>query len=183
MLNKKEQQKFDTIEKVVKGLITRKEASIELKLSLKQIDRLKRIYVEQGEKGFIHKNRGKKNPNKRSDELINEIEDLYLEKHFDFNFEHFYEDYVFGKYNISYDVMLKRFTEDDIISPLAHKNTVNAYKNKMSEVMKKNNSNVKEEKIELFKSRIIQAEKAHPRRSNNLYAFGQEVQMDACNKM
>ena len=183
MLNKKEQQKFDTIEKVVKGLITRKEASIELKLSLKQIDRLKRIYVEQGEKGFIHKNRGKKNPNKKSDELINEIEDLYLEKHFDFNFEHFYEDYVFGKYNISYDVMLKRFTEDDIISPLAHKNTVNAYKNKMSEVMKENNSNVKEEKIELFKSRIIQAEKAHPRRSNNLYAFGQEVQMDACNKM
>lgn len=183
MLNKKEQQKFDTIEKVVKGLITRKEASIELKLSLKQIDRLKRIYVEQGEKGFIHKNRGKKNPNKKSDELINEIEDLYLEKHFDFNFEHFYEDYVFGKYNISYDVMLKRFTEDDIISPLAHKNTVNAYKNKMSEVMKKNNSNVKEEKIELFKSRIIQAEKAHSRRSNNLYAFGQEVQMDACNKM
>ena len=183
MLNKKEQQKFDTIGKVVKGLTTRKEASLELKLSLKQIDRLKKIYIEQGEKGFIHKNRGKENPNKKSNELISELEDLYLDQHFDFNFEHFYEDHVFGKYNISYDVMLKRFTEDDIISPLAHKNTVNAYKIKMSEVMKEDNSNVKDEKIELFKSRIIQAEKAHPRRSNNLYVFGQEVQMDACNKM
>ena len=183
MLNKKEQQKFDTIGKVVKGLTTRKEASLELKLSLKQIDRLKKIYIEQGEKGFIHKNRGKENPNKKSNELICELEDLYLDQHFDFNFEHFYEDHVFGKYNIYYDVMLKRFTEDDIISPLAHKNTVNAYKIKMSEVMKEDNSNVKDEKIELFKSRIIQAEKAHPRRSNNLYVFGQEVQMDACNKM
>ena len=132
MLNKKEQQKFDTIGKVVKGLTTRKEASLELKLSLKQIDRLKKIHIEQGEKGFIHKNRGKENPNKKSNELISELEDLYLDQHFDFNFEHFYEDHVFGKYNISYDVMLKRFTEDDIISPLAHKKTFKAYKDKMT---------------------------------------------------
>lgn len=79
--------------------------------------------------------------------------------------------------------MLKRFTKDDIISPLAHKKTVKAYKDKMNTIVKENNSNTEEEKIELFKSRIIQAEKAHPRKANNLYVFGQEVQMDACNKM
>ena len=85
--------------------------------------------------------------------------------------------------DISYDVMLKTFTRDDIISPLAHKKTIKLYKEKMNEVIKENNSNTKEEKIGLFKSRIIEAEKAHPRRSSNLYAFGQEVQMDACNKL
>ena len=53
----------------------------------------------------------------------------------------------------------------------------------MNTVIKEDDSNIKEEKIELFKSRIIETEKAHPRRSNNLYVFGQEVQMDACNKM
>ena len=53
----------------------------------------------------------------------------------------------------------------------------------MNEVIKKDKSDIKEEKVELFKSRIIEAEKAHPRRSSNLYLFGQEVQMDACNKM
>ena len=106
-----------------------------------------------------------------------------MEKHHDFNFEHFYEDHVHGKYNISYDVMLKRFTEDDIISPLARKKTVKEYKEKMKEVIKEENLQVKEEKIELFKSRIIEAEKAHPRRSNNLYVFGQEVQMGACQKL
>ena len=79
--------------------------------------------------------------------------------------------------------MLKRFTKDDIISPLAHKKTIKLYKDKMNEVIKEDDSNIKEEKVELFKSRIIEVEKARPRRSSNLYAFGQEVQMDACNKI
>ena len=39
------------------------------------------------------------------------------------------------------------------------------------------------EKIELYKSRLIEVEKAYIRRSSNLYAFGQEVQMDACFKL
>ena len=183
MLNDKEIKKYEIIEKVANGLLTRKEASIELKLSLKQIDRLKKVYHSKGKDGFIHGNRGKENSNKKDENLIKELEALYLEKHYDFNFVHFYEDYVFGKYDISYDVMLKKFTEDDIISPLAHKKTVKLYKDKMNEVIKEDNSDIKEKKVELFKSRIIEAEKAHPRRSSNLYSFGQEIQMDACNKM
>ncbi len=183
MLNDKESKKYETIEKVINGFMTRKEASIELKLSLKQIDRLKNIYYSKGKDGFIHGNRGKENPNKKNENLIKTLEELYLEKHFDFNFEHFYEEHVFGKYDVSYDTMLKTFTKDDIISTLAHKNTVKLYKDRMNEVIKEDNSDIKGEKIELFKSRIIETEKAHPRRSSNLYAFGQEVQMDACNKM
>ena len=183
MLNENEQKKYDVIEKVVKGLITKKEAMCELSRSRQQIYRLIELYNSEGKDGFIHKGRGKANPNKKDDKLIEELENLYLEKHYDFNFEHFYEEHVFGKYDISYDVMLKRFTKDNIISPLAHKKTVKAYKEKMNEVTKENNSIVEEDKIKLFKSRIIQVEMAHPRRSNNLYVFGQEVQMDACNKM
>lgn len=79
--------------------------------------------------------------------------------------------------------MLKRFTKDDIISPLAHKNTVQIYKEKIKKVIKEGNYEKKKDKVELFKSRIIEAEKAHPRRPNNLYVFGQEIQMDACQKM
>ena len=183
MLNDSERKKYETIDKVINEKMTRKEASIELKLSLRQIDKLKRKYITDGKEGFIHGNRGKSNPNKKDDGLINELEELYLNKFYDFNFEHFYEECVFGKYDISYDAMLKRFTKDDIISPLAHKNTVKLYKDKMNDVIKKDKIDVKKEKVELFKSRIIETEKAHPRRSSNLYAFGQEVQMDACNKM
>lgn len=183
MLNEKEKKKYETIEKVVNGEITRKEAMAELSLTRQQIYRLIIIYHNDGKNGFSHKNKNKIPKNKKDDSLIHELEELYLEKHYDFNFVHFYEDYVFGKYNISYDFMLKKFTEDDIISPLAHKKTIKLYKEKMKEEVKEDNLDNKKEKIELFKSRIIEAEKAHPRRSSNLYVFGQEVQMDACNKM
>ena len=183
MLNDKEQNKYDVIKKVIDGTMTRKEASINLNLSLKQIDRLKLVYKNKGKEGFIHGNRGKSNPNRKDVELIKTLIDLYLEKHYYFNFQHFYEDYVLGKYDISYDVMLKRFKEDDVISPLAHKRIVKLYKDKMNEVIKEKEINDNEEKIELFKSRIIEAEKAHPRRPNNLYVFGQEIQMDACQKL
>ena len=183
MLNEYEQKKNDVISILVSREITVKEAMELLGLKERQIYNLKKTFKNQGKNGFIHGNRGKANPNKKDENLIKTLEELYLEKHYDFNFEHFYEEHVFGKFDISYDVMLKRFTKDDIISPLAHKKTIKLYKDKMNEVIKEDDSNIKEEKVELFKSRIIEAEKAHPRRSSNLYAFGQEVQMDACNKM
>ena len=183
MLNEYELKKIDIIQKVISKEINVKKAMEILNLSERQIYRLKRLYKDEQEKGFIHKNRGKANPNKISNDLIEKLENLYLEKHHDFNFEHFYEDHVYGKYNISYDAMLKRFSQDDIISPLAHKKTIRVYKERIEEIINNDILEAQEEKVELFKSRIIEAEKAHPRRSNNLYVFGQEVQMDACEKL
>lgn len=184
MLNDKERKKYEIIDKVVKGEMTRKEASIELGLSIRQIDKLKKGYLEDGKNSFIHGNRGKPNPNKKYESLIREIENLYLEDYYDHNFKHFYEDFIYGNYDISYDTMLKIFTKDGILSPLAHKSTIKTYKEEMNKYIKAQSTtddNIKE-KVDLYKSRIIEAEKAHTRRSNNLYVFGQEVQMDACEK-
>ncbi len=184
MLNEYEQNKFDTISKLVSKEITTKEAMKVLNLQECQIYRLKKVFKEKGKDGFIHGNRGKPNPNKKDETLIQEIETLYLTDCFDHNFEHFFEDFIYGKFDISYDVMLKTFTKDGIISPLAHKNTIKNYKEQMNTVIKANNisdENTKE-KVDLYKSRIIETEKAHTRRSSNLYVFGQEVQMDACEK-
>ena len=182
MLNDEERKKYETIKKVIKNELSRKEASFELNLSLKQIDRLKKIYLNEGEKGFIHGNRGKSNPNKKDSKLIQQIEELYLNDFYDFNFEQFYEKEILGKYDISYDAMLKYFTNDDIISPLAHKKTVKNYNEKMKNAITMQEE-IEPEKIELFKSRIIAIEKAHIRRANNLFVFGQEIQMDACQKL
>ena len=184
MLNEYEQKKYDTISKLVSKEITTKEAMNLLNLQECQIYRLKKIFKEYDKNGFIHGNRGKANPNKKDKNLINELENLYLSQFYDHNFEHFYEDAVYGKYDISYDVMLKVFTKDDIISPLAHKKTIREYREKMNTVIQDNSihDEAKDEKIELYKSRIIEVEKAHTRRSSNLYVFGQEVQMDACEK-
>lgn len=184
MLNEYEKKKYDIIVKVEAKEMTIKEAMELLDLKERQIYYLKKLYKEFGEEGFIHKGRGKTNPNKKDDELIKEIENLYLKEYYDYNFEHFYEDAVYGKYEISYDVMLKTLTKDDIISPLAHKKTIKEYREKMNAIIREDtiNNETKEEKMNLYKSRIIEAEKAHTRRSNNLYVFGQEVQMDACEK-
>lgn len=184
MLNDYEQNKYDAIAKLVSKEITIKETMELLKLTEKQIYRLKYIYNTQGKEGFIHGNRGKQVQNDKFKGIIKEIKELYLTSYYDHNFEHFYEDFIYGKFDISYDAMLKNFTKDDIISPLAHKKTIKEYKEKMNTIVKANNFNdeTKDEKIELYKSRIIETEKAHIRRSNNLYVFGQEVQIDACGK-
>lgn len=183
MLSEYEQKKYDAISKFVSKEISIKEVMLLLNLKKCQIYRLKKIFIDKGKEGFIHGNRGKENPNKINNDLVAKLINIYLEDYYDFNFEHFYEDYVFGKYKISYDTMLKVFTKNDIISPLAHKKTIKLYKEKMSYVIKNDNSNINEEKVQLFKSRIIAVEKAHPRKHSNLYVFGQEVQMDACNKI
>ena len=49
----------------------------------------------------------------------------------------------------------------------------------MIEAIKNNDKNVSEEKKELYEIRKVAIEQSHIRRANNLYAFGEEVQMDA----
>ena len=181
-LNDNEKKFFDTIQKVVKKEISKDDAELILERSRRQINRLIVKYNNEGEKGFIHKNRGKPNANKKDKNLIEEIENLYLTEYYDYNFEAFYEE-ISSKYNISYSVMLNEFKRDDIISPLAHKTTIKLYNEKMKKAIENNEKNISEEKKELFKSRQIAIEKAYIRRSSNLYSFGQEVQMDACFKV
>lgn len=180
-LTEKELKKYNTIDKLVNNIITRKEASYELDLSLKQIDRLKKIYTTQGKEGFIHKNRGKISPNKIDENIIYEIEQLYLTDFYDHNFEHFYEE-IKDKYNISYPSLHKKFLDDDIISPLSHKKTIKLYNEKMNKAIEEDEE-IQEEKVELFQSRQIAFEQAHIRRSSSMLGFGQEVQMDACQKI
>lgn len=181
MLTEKQKNNYMVIDKLVKCLITRKEASAELGISLRQIDRLKLKYIEYGENGFIHKNAGKLPVNKINNQIIEKVKNLYLSEYYDYNFEHFYEE-IKDEYNISYSSLYREFLNDDIISPIAHKETIKLYKEKLKNAKKEEND-ISNETIELYKSRIISYEKAHPRKSNNLYDFGQEVQMDACNKM
>lgn len=186
-LNEKEQKKYEIIEKLVNNEITKKEAENCLNLSRKQINRLVTKFNNEGKEGFIHKNRGKANQNKKDLDMIKEIEELYLTEFFDYNFEAFYEE-IEEKYNISYSVMYNAFLNDDIVSPIAHKKTVKLYTEKMQNAIAENNENEKpdkllESKIELFKTRKLEQEKAYIRRSSNLFEFGQEVQMDACFKL
>ncbi len=186
-MNEYEEKKYNTIEKLERGELTRKEASFELNVSLRQIDRLRITYRKFGKEGFIHGNHGKKSEKKIKRNIIDDLEQLYLDKYYDFNFEAFYEEITEkekykGKYDISYSSLYREFLNDDIISPIAHKGTIKLYNEKMNNAIN-NDEEIKEEKIELFQSRQIAFEQAHTRRSSNMFGFGQEVQMDACEKV
>ena len=180
-MNKKQMLELETIKRILNNEIKVKEAIVILNQSRRNINRLINKYKEQGEQGFIHKNKGKLNKNKTSKKIIEELEDLYLTEYFDYNIVAFYEE-IENKYDVSYDVILKAFKNDDIISPIAHKETIKIYNEKINKAIN-GEEKVEEEKIELFKSRMIEVEKAHIRRSSNNYAFGQEIQMDACFKI
>lgn len=182
-----ELQKFNIIKKVVNKELTQKEAMVELKKSRQQIYRLIKKYNEEGEQGFIHKNRGRISEKRIDATIIDELKQLYLTEYFDYNIIAFYDELTENKkykdkYKISYSSLYNAFLNDDIISPIAHKETIKLYNEKMNNAIHKK-ENIKQEKIELFESRQISFEQAHIRRSSNLFAFGQEVQMDACEKI
>ena len=156
-LNNNELKKYEVIEKIINNEITKKDAEIELKLKRRQIDRLVAVFKNQGKDGFIHKNRGRANKNKKDPNIINEVKELYLTEYFDYNFEAFYEE-IADRYDLSYSVIYKSFLNDDIISPIAHKKTTKLYNEKMQKAIVEINENAKsdkilEGKINLFKTR------------------------------
>ena len=96
-LNNSEKIKLEIIKKVKEGILTRKEAKVELSLSLKQIDRLRAVLDNEGEKGFINKNRGKPSKNKISQTIIEELKILYNAEYYDYNMTAFYEEITENK--------------------------------------------------------------------------------------
>ena len=180
-LNDKERKKLEVIRKVISKEMTIKEATCELGLSRQQIHRLINVYKKEGDSGFAHKNRGKTPSNKIDCKIIEEIQQLYLDDFYDHNYEHFLEE-IKDRYSISYPSLYRCLSSDDIISPLAHKETIKLYNERMEKAIN-GEEKIQEEIVELFQSRQISFEKAHTRRSSNKFGFGQEVQMDACEKI
>lgn len=109
-LNDKETKTYEIIGKVINGEMTRKEAQFELDKSRQQIYRLILIYLKEGKEGFIHKNRGKVSKNKIDKNIIEELEQLYIDEYYDYNFEHFFEE-IKDRYNISYPSLHRVFLE------------------------------------------------------------------------
>ena len=91
MLNDKERKKYDTIKFLVEFRITRKEAAISPGITLRQVDRLKNIFIKEGEKGFMNKNRNLQKANKIPEKTIEKLINMYLDEYYDFSLTAFYE--------------------------------------------------------------------------------------------
>jgi len=84
-LTDREKYRFDIIRSCVDGDITNKEASDRLGLKIRQIQRLKNAYKEDGEKGIIHGLKGRPAHNSTSEEKLKEVKIFFKNnKHKDF---------------------------------------------------------------------------------------------------
>lgn len=88
-LNMNEELKYKVIKKLVETNGNKINASIKLNLSVRQINRLIKVFKEKGKVGFIHGNKGKTSNRKVSDVLKRNIIDLYKNKYYDANIKHF----------------------------------------------------------------------------------------------
>lgn len=175
-LNEKEIAKLNEIKRVIAGECTKKEASENLGITVRQIDRLIQKFKTEGEEGFAHKGRNKESKKKIPSSIKKEIGDLYLDEYFDYNFTHFYEQ-IEKKYNISQRTVSSILAERDIISPEAQHKTMSVYRANMKKAIRKKEAS--EEQIAIFKKREETEKQKHIRRSSLLYNYGEEIQMDA----
>ena len=178
-MTEKEMKKLNTIKKILGGECTKKEAIEKLGITARQIDRLILKYKNDGEAGFIHKNRGRKSKKKISESIKEEIVNLYITEYFDYNFTHFYEE-IREKYQLSAKSIDNILNEADIISPEAQHKTITLYNANMKKAIRQKEATIVDENTNKEELKRQEAEKQkHIRRSSLLYNYGQEIQMDA----
>lgn len=176
VLTLKENQKYQTIKKLVETNGNKKRAAITLGMSVRQLNRLIAGYNEFGKAFFIHGNRGRKPSTALSDELKNQIEDLYNTKYFDCTYTHFTE-LLANRENIFLSVaeVGHLLRERYILSPRTHKITRKNIKKLLIQHQKHASS--KKDFANIQKN-IVAVEDAHPRQPRCIY-FGEEIQIDA----
>ena len=176
VLTLKEQDKYNTIKKLVETNGNKKRAATHLNISVRQVNRLIAGYIAFGKDFFAHGNRGRKPAHSLSIELKNQIEDLYNTKYFDCTYTQFTE-FLAERENIFLSIaevgqiLRDRF----ILSPKTHKITRKNIKKKLIEQQKKSKSKKEMAKLQ---QHIVAVEDAHPRQPRCIY-FGEEVQIDA----
>lgn len=176
-LRMKEQNKYEVIKEVVEHRLSKERASIKLDLTVRQIDRLIKIYKEKGKSGFVHGNRSKK-PAKSIDKSISDtIILLYRNKYQGFNFKHFQE-YLESDEDIkvSYTCVYQTLMKAGITSPRIRKNTKRRLAKEKLQAEKKL-ENKTEEEIEVIVNHEIALEDSHPRGEKPKY-FGEITEMD-----
>lgn len=176
ILTMDEQNKYEIIKRLVDTNGNKNRAALKLGCTRRTINRLIKIYKNEGKAGFMHGNRGRTPVNKLSDVMKAEIYLLYVNKYFDANFKHFTE--CLNKYenlNVTESTVRNIFKEMEQLSPMAHRKTKRELKKKLKQKLEK--TNIKKEQ-NVIKKQIMEVDAPHPRRVKSKY-FGEMQQVDA----
>ena len=176
-LRMKEMEKYKVIKELVDHNGNKNRAKEKIGLSIRQINRLIKIYKEKGKSGFVHGNRSKK-PAKTIDKSISDnIILLYRNKYQGFNFKHFHEYLIEDEnINVSYHCVYTTLMNYGITSPRIRKATRRRLAKEKLEKEKKL-KNKTEEEIEIIVNHEVALEDSHPRGEKPKY-FGEITEMD-----
>lgn len=175
-LRMNEQEKYEKIKYLVDKCGNKQRVAIELGITIRQINRLIKIYKEKGKAGFIHGNRSKQPVNTLDNSISNEIILLYDTKYQGCNFNHFKE-LLEERENIriSYSPLYNILMGNGFVSPKIQRKT----KRKLAkEKLKKSLPNKTDEELNVIVNHEVALEDSHPRKERSKY-FGELQQMDA----
>jgi hypothetical protein len=175
-LRMNENFKYEIIKKLVDTDGNKKNAALKLGCTVRNVNRLINLYKTLGKEGFIHGNRGRKPAHTIPSNIKQTILDLYRNKYYDANFEHFCELLSrFENITISPSTVRSVLMQEFILSPKANRATKKKIKKLLSQQKKKSSS---KKEIAKISDAILSIDDAHPRRPRCAF-FGEMIQMDA----
>lgn len=175
-LTMEQNNKYEVIKRLVETNGNKTTASIKLRCTVRQINRMILGYKENGKAFFIHGNTGRAPINTLDDNTRQLILDFYRTKYAGANLTHFSE--LLLKYEdikVSPGCIRNILLQNYILSPKARRITKKKLKSHLEELQEKSSN--KKETSEIFDA-IIAIEDAHPRRPRCAYT-GEMLQMDA----
>ncbi|MGN1399079.1 MAG: helix-turn-helix domain-containing protein [Erysipelotrichaceae bacterium] len=113
----KEQNKYEIIKELVDHKGNKRTAALKLGISVRHVNRLIKLYKNEGKDGFYHHNRNRQPVNSFPIELSNTILNLYKTKHQDFNYSHFrYMLQTRENISVSYSYIYRLLTKNECYS-------------------------------------------------------------------
>ena len=173
-----EQKKYEVIKSLADHPDTanKDRAALILGCTKRHINRMLQGYIRNGKDFFIHGNRGKKPATTISIEIRQKVIDLYRNKYFEANFEHYTELLKKNEgISISASSVMSILESEYILSPKATKAKRRRIKQKLKD--QKKAAKTKKE-LSSIQANLVSVDNAHSRRPRCAY-FGELQQMDA----
>lgn len=171
-----EDLKYQVIKRLADEGGSKDRAALTLGITRRQVNRLLNAYKEKGKSAFVHGNRGRQPATTISEKTRKDVVDLYRNKYYDANFEHFTELLAEheGIYMSTFSVT-SILEEQYILSPRVTKAKKKRVK---AELEKKQEQAQTVKEARAVQANLVRVEEAHPRRPRCAY-FGEMLQMDA----
>lgn len=172
-----EQRKYEVIKALADHTKPNKQrAALTLGCTVRHVNRMLKGYRENGKEFFVHGNRGRKPANTIPDDTRDLVADLYRNKYYDSNFQHFAELLARNEgVNISPSTVAGILESKYILSPRVTK----AKKKRIRmDLERKKKAALTQKEADLVQTNLVAIEDAHSRRPRAAY-FGELEQMDA----